>query len=50
MEVDTYDVYNIEYSNNILDTYYKILDYCDQIDYKLIKISDMGHQKRVDSS
>ena len=29
MEVDTYDIYNIEYSDNILDTYYKIIDYCD---------------------
>tara|TARA_B110001452_G_C15014332_1_gene354595 strand:- start:387 stop:671 length:285 start_codon:yes stop_codon:yes gene_type:complete len=27
--VDTYDIYNIEYSENILDTYYKIVDYCD---------------------
>tara|TARA_Y100000389_G_C17275446_1_gene420183 strand:- start:26 stop:286 length:261 start_codon:yes stop_codon:yes gene_type:complete len=29
MEVDTYDIYNIEYSDNILDTYYKIVEYCD---------------------
>ena len=28
-EIDTYDIYNIEYSDNILDTYYKIVDYCD---------------------
>tara|TARA_B100001559_G_C16384578_1_gene568166 strand:- start:724 stop:999 length:276 start_codon:yes stop_codon:yes gene_type:complete len=27
-EIDTYDIYNIEYSDNILDTYYKIVDYC----------------------
>ena len=27
-ESDTYDIYNIEYSDNILDTYYKIVDYC----------------------
>ena len=26
--IDTYDIYNIEYSDNILDTYYKIVDYC----------------------
>lgn len=29
MDLDTYDIYNIEYSDNILDTYYKIVDYCD---------------------
>ena len=28
--IDTYDIYNIEYSDNILDTYYKIVDYCNQ--------------------
>ena len=28
-EIDTYDIYNIEYSDNILDTYYKIIEYCD---------------------
>ncbi len=27
-DIDTYDIYNIEYSDNILDTYYKIVDYC----------------------
>jgi len=27
--IDTYDIYNIEYSENILDTYYKIVEYCD---------------------
>lgn len=27
-EIDTYDIYTIEYSDNILDTYYKIIDYC----------------------
>ena len=27
--VDTYDIYNVEYSENILDTYYKIVEYCD---------------------
>ena len=25
---DMYDLFNIEYSENIQDTYYKILDYC----------------------
>ena len=29
MDLDHYDIYNIEYSDNILDTYYKIVDYCD---------------------
>ena len=29
MDLDTYDIYNIEYSDNILNTYYKIVDYCD---------------------
>ena len=27
-DIDTYDIYNVEYSDNILDTYYKIIDYC----------------------
>ena len=27
--IDTYDIYNIEYTDDILDTYYKIVDYCD---------------------
>jgi hypothetical protein len=27
--IDTYDIYNIEYSDNILNTYYKIVEYCD---------------------
>ena len=27
-EIDTYDIFNVEYSDNILDTYYKIVDYC----------------------
>ena len=27
--INTYDIYNIEYSENILDTYYKIVEYCD---------------------
>jgi len=26
--IDTYDIYNIEYNDNILSTYYKIVDYC----------------------
>lgn len=25
---DMYDLFNIEYSENIQDTYYKVLDYC----------------------
>jgi len=29
MDVDTYDIYHLEYSDNILETYYKIKDYCD---------------------
>tara|TARA_B100001173_G_C16013539_1_gene558713 strand:+ start:1104 stop:1355 length:252 start_codon:yes stop_codon:yes gene_type:complete len=29
MDLDNYDIYNIEYSDNILNTYYKIVDYCD---------------------
>ena len=28
-EIDTYDIFNVEYSDNILDTYYKIIEYCD---------------------
>ena len=28
MDIDAYDIYNIEYSDNILDTFYKITDYC----------------------
>jgi len=28
-DIDTYDIYNVEYSENILDTYYKIVEYCD---------------------
>lgn len=27
-DIDTYDIYNVEYSENILDTYYKIVEYC----------------------
>jgi hypothetical protein len=27
-EIDTYDIFNIEYNDNILDTFYKIKDYC----------------------
>lgn len=29
MDLDNYDIYNIEYSDNILNTYYKIVNYCD---------------------
>jgi hypothetical protein len=29
MDIDTYDIYNLEYGDNILDTYYKINTYCD---------------------
>lgn len=29
MDVDTYDIYNLEYGDNILDIYYKINTYCD---------------------
>ena len=27
--IDIYDIYNIEHSDNILNTYYKIVEYCD---------------------
>lgn len=29
MEVDTYDIYNVEYSDTVYDIYNKIVDYCD---------------------
>ena len=28
MDLDTYDIFHLEYTDNILDTYYKINEYC----------------------
>lgn len=41
-EIDTFDIFNVEYNDNILDTYYKIVEYCDPMYVNIHNNSNYG--------